>query len=41
MLFGQRLPNPRFTVPSDETLALDPLRQRVLQLVQRLKLPQI
>lgn len=41
MLFGQRLPNPRFKVLSDESLALDPLRQRVLQLVRRLNLPQI
>jgi hypothetical protein len=41
MLFGQRLPNPRFRVLGDEAMALDPLRQRVLQLVRRLKLPQI
>lgn len=41
MLFGQRLPTPRFTVLSDEPLSLDPLRQRVLQLVRRLKLPQM
>ncbi|MEX3953416.1 RES family NAD+ phosphorylase [Paraburkholderia sp. EG287B] len=38
MLFGQRLPSSRLTVVSDESMAVEPLRTKVLQLADSLNL---
>jgi len=38
MLFGQWLPSSRLTVVSDESMAVEPLRTKVLQLADSLNL---
>lgn len=41
MLFGQRLPDPPFTVLGEEPLALSPRREELLRLVRALKLHEV
>ena len=41
MLFGQRLPTPRFEIVKVESLALPPRRAEVLALIRRLKIHEV